>query len=790
MNKTFFAICAILLPLTVFAKYICKHDHNHSFAKKGFASRYLGLSEDIDKFKNGNINLYYNDKNSIMNDDTYLTESFKNAAKEWEKVCNLTFTYQGDVQNSSHLKNSILLKWSEEDPENAGAYSSIIETNYAEGTQYGLYYTEQSEIVVFTQKEQSTYINSKSLMMHEIGHSIGLGHSDNPISIMYANPYDYMGDSEVFALDDMQACQDLYGMPKNKQPYEHYKATRKKEWNQPPNVNITFDHRGLDLILHIDADDKEGDTIYIKIVSALINAEFQVPKGYSQKRFFYEGEGKHELYVTIDDKQGRYDNDLADTGDSSFSGTGYRKIYFKTFDTSQTTFNDSLDKIAAAYQALKPTVNIKSILEHEPLVVYRNDSSSFDNLKWNISYLDKSQNKIFYETSPEEDPTFTFSFGGNFQVDFLVDEDIVLSSILEVIDSGQAPHHLVKSISLPFESEQIFWVDSNALYFNHSKNRGSIFKADLATKEKSNYLSGDEPIIDALAHNGYLYLANYSDIGIYSLEPFPTKIDTYTSEFLQDSTITQMLINKTTLYVATTSGLLSYSISDTGALAEQKTLLQGESIDTLAYYKKTLFLGTSKGLKSFKIGQSNSGVTKITKRDNPILALEVYNATLYVQEKSLLFYDISSPNSIMPLGYSLFNSKPFIADNHYLYFYQSSNNQTNLHATSHKENDLFLYQDYSPYGIFYKIDNKLFYEDLIKKTFYELAFMKKTTKPNYSLDSKIYGYMLYTGESNNIDSVNWIYGDYDGWVYVSKANKPYGYSSINKSWQPLDIKTK
>jgi hypothetical protein len=48
------------------------------------------------------------------------------------------------------------------------------------------------------------------VLVHEIGHLLGLGHSDNPDSVMYANPYNFLRYPRA---DDIRVMQVMYGAP-------------------------------------------------------------------------------------------------------------------------------------------------------------------------------------------------------------------------------------------------------------------------------------------------------------------------------------------------------------------------------------------------------------------------------------------------------------------------------------------------------------------------------------------------------------------------------------------------
>lgn len=51
-----------------------------------------------------------------------------------------------------------------------------------------------------------------TIMLHEIGHALGLGHSKNPKSLMYEGTNSEMAEGQEILPEDVQALYELYGM--------------------------------------------------------------------------------------------------------------------------------------------------------------------------------------------------------------------------------------------------------------------------------------------------------------------------------------------------------------------------------------------------------------------------------------------------------------------------------------------------------------------------------------------------------------------------------------------------
>lgn len=174
----------------------------------------LGISVQLGRW-NGAINLVYDPDGApdLFSEADEVLNLLGQATAEWELVSGIQFNIVGsdpDVPDDdgfgpNNLDGLVRVFWG-----SAGGAAGRA------GPEADFY---DSDVGYFPYIDGAVELNQNpdvlessaelvGVLVHELGHLIGLGHSDNPASIMFANPYSQLLHPRA---DDIQAARTLYG---------------------------------------------------------------------------------------------------------------------------------------------------------------------------------------------------------------------------------------------------------------------------------------------------------------------------------------------------------------------------------------------------------------------------------------------------------------------------------------------------------------------------------------------------------------------------------------------------
>lgn len=119
---------------------------------------------------------------------------------KWEKVCGIHFQYQGTTSAAPTLNDgSNVIGWAS--AKGYDGYTQYWYSNYK--------FTDVDVRLDPTRLTNPTYI--EAILTHELGHAVGLDHSDQNESTMFANPYHTYEYQLTLRNDDAAGCVALYG---------------------------------------------------------------------------------------------------------------------------------------------------------------------------------------------------------------------------------------------------------------------------------------------------------------------------------------------------------------------------------------------------------------------------------------------------------------------------------------------------------------------------------------------------------------------------------------------------
>jgi hypothetical protein len=195
------------------------HDSKHP--------KYITYSKDNIKpiFNNNTVEWYYNSKNQHLSAfyEEDIINSFKNAMNSWSNISGINFIYKGITDNNINSTNDKIITvgfWSESafirEFDNIPGYTRIWWSGDKE-----IY---EGYIVLNAgndggSNEPTTLNDLEGLITHEIGHLLGIDHSDVEESIMYSNPYHSYNYQRTLRQDDIEIANLLY--PSNVLAFGH-----------------------------------------------------------------------------------------------------------------------------------------------------------------------------------------------------------------------------------------------------------------------------------------------------------------------------------------------------------------------------------------------------------------------------------------------------------------------------------------------------------------------------------------------------------------------------------------
>jgi hypothetical protein len=209
--KTFLLTAVALLALSAHAQ-----DFSRSALPSDRETPSYMLGSVQERWSGGQIAWYYNPANqpgNLSTDD--VINAIKTASSRWVGMCNLSFTYMGTTTTVPNIRSTSATV----DRVNVVGWGQLTDelARYGAYTKWwydGSHAMFDADVVINTAYQWSRQ-DVESIMTHELGHVLGLNHSDLQASVMFANPYNTYEYQRTLRGDDANGCAALYGASAN-----------------------------------------------------------------------------------------------------------------------------------------------------------------------------------------------------------------------------------------------------------------------------------------------------------------------------------------------------------------------------------------------------------------------------------------------------------------------------------------------------------------------------------------------------------------------------------------------
>ncbi|WP_374350618.1 matrixin family metalloprotease [Chitinimonas sp.] len=168
---------------------------------------YLG-SNAPGKWKNGSISWKYNSAGKPANiTDQQALDAINKGFAAWAAVCQINAQYAGTTSTAvgNTSANEVVVGFAD-----IGQYASADAGPYSSdsASRFTFYTGGSIRLNTNGNVSLSDSLADGRVLTHEVGHLLGFDHSDDPFSIMYANPYNNFSS---LTGDDIETCANLYG---------------------------------------------------------------------------------------------------------------------------------------------------------------------------------------------------------------------------------------------------------------------------------------------------------------------------------------------------------------------------------------------------------------------------------------------------------------------------------------------------------------------------------------------------------------------------------------------------